>query len=266
VTQCNFFRVNVIKFYKKRSPSLVRSYERSLVSDEAKDIDICAAFAAENVLAPAQELLITVRPNFATEFRHTDLNRKRDIAKRAMDILLGTCLIVLLLPVLILVAVIIKIDSPGPALFFQARGGLHGIPFQIAKFRTMSVLENHSNIEQAKLDDPRITRIGHCLRRMRIDELPQLFNVLAGQMSLVGPRPHALAHDILFAKLLPNYSLRQRLKPGITGWAQVNHSHGAVSDSDALYRRIEHDLWYIERASILLDLRILVATIPKVFS
>jgi lipopolysaccharide/colanic/teichoic acid biosynthesis glycosyltransferase len=151
-------------------------------------------------------------------------------------------------------------DSRGPIIFVQKRNGFGGHAFNIFKFRTMSVLENGPMIHQTTRNDPRVTGLGRWLRRSSIDELPQLFNVLAGQMSLVGPRPHAAAHNSQYEQLIANYAFRHHVKPGITGWAQVNGYRGETSTLDLMQRRVEHDLWYINNWSLALDIRILVQT------
>ena len=164
------------------------------------------------------------------------------------------------MPLLALVAVAIKLDSPGPILFRQKRCGFNGRSFSIRKFRTMFVLEDGPSITQAQFADKRVTRLGAWLRRTSIDELPQLLNVLDGSMSLVGPRPHAVAHDNRFDKLVQNYAYRRRVKPGLTGWAQVNGYRGPTPDAASIKQRVEYDLWYIDNWSLKLDFMILLQT------
>ena len=186
-------------------------------------------------------------------------------AKRAIDILFAGTGLIALLPLLTLVAIAIKLDSRGPILFRQRRCGFNGRCFQIFKFRTMTVLEDGPVIAQASLSDQRITRVGVWLRRTSIDELPQLLNVLGGSMSLVGPRPHALAHDTQFHKVVRRYAFRHRVKPGLTGWAQVNGLRGPTPTPTEIERRVEHDLWYIDNWSLGLDLMIIARTAVEVF-
>jgi putative colanic acid biosysnthesis UDP-glucose lipid carrier transferase len=181
-------------------------------------------------------------------------------AKRLMDLVLAGLALTALLPLLVIVAVAIKLDSPGPVLFRQQRCGFNGRSFQIYKFRTMSVLEDGPSIIQAQLGDRRFTRLGALLRRTSIDELPQLLNVLNGTMSLVGPRPHAVAHDNEFDKVVRNYAFRRRVKPGLTGWAQVHGCRGPTPTRASIEERVEHDLWYIDNWSLSLDIAILVRT------
>lgn len=183
------------------------------------------------------------------------------MAKRALDITLGSFALFLLTPVLILVAIAIKLDSPGPVLFMQRRLGFNQRVFQIVKFRTMTVMDDGDVVRQATRNDQRITRVGRVLRRWNLDELPQLLNVLAGQMSLVGPRPHAIAHDREFDDRIALYARRHNVKPGITGWAQVHGLRGETDTDDKMKARVEHDLFYIDNWSILLDIEILFRTV-----
>jgi Undecaprenyl-phosphate glucose phosphotransferase len=181
--------------------------------------------------------------------------------KRLFDIVAAASALVLLSPLFLIVAVLIKRDSPGPVLFLQRRYGFNQEPFRIVKFRTMTTLDDDRHVKHTAENDVRITRIGRWMRRYNIDELPQLLNVLIGQMSLVGPRPHALAHDQLFEQTIALYARRHNVKPGITGWAQVNGFRGGISDDAKIRMRIEHDLFYIDNWTLLLDLRILFLTV-----
>lgn len=181
-------------------------------------------------------------------------------SKRFFDLVLAIPALIVLVPFLIVLSLLIRLDSAGPSLFRQTRLGLQGRPFSILKFRTMSVLENGMTIEQARRDDARTTRIGYWLRAFSLDELPQLINVVKGEMSLVGPRPHAFAHDALYARLIPHYGLRQSIKPGITGWAQIHGLRGATPTVEIMSRRIDHDAWYADHASLALDFKILLRT------
>ena len=181
-------------------------------------------------------------------------------AKRALDLLIAVPALLLLSPLLAVVALLIRRDSTGPATFRQTRLGQNGRPFGIFKFRTMNVVEDDAAIVQATPNDARVTRLGGLLRKTSIDELPQLLNVIAGDMSLVGPRPHAVAHDIHYAALIPEYTLRQSVKPGITGWAQVNGYRGGTPTLDLMQSRVTLDIWYAAHASVALDLLILVRT------
>ncbi|MGH6871500.1 MAG: exopolysaccharide biosynthesis polyprenyl glycosylphosphotransferase [Rhizomicrobium sp.] len=182
------------------------------------------------------------------------------ILKRALDLAIALPLLVVLAPVLGAIALWIAGDSEGPVLFRQTRRGLGGKPFEILKFRTMTVLENGASVVQATQNDPRVTAAGCVLRKTSLDELPQLLNVIKGEMSLVGPRPHALAHDDDYARRIEGYTLRQAVKPGITGWAQINGSRGETPTLDSMKRRVRLDAWYASNASLALDLEILART------
>jgi undecaprenyl-phosphate galactose phosphotransferase/putative colanic acid biosynthesis UDP-glucose lipid carrier transferase len=162
---------------------------------------------------------------------------------------------------MLVVAFLIKIDSKGPVFFTQARNGFNGRTFRIIKFRTMTVLEDAGTIQQAVRNDRRVTRIGRWLRRLSIDELPQLFNVLVGEMSIAGPRPHAVVHNSEYGRLIERYAFRHRVKPGLTGWAQVNGLRGETSTLDQMIKRVELDIWYINNWSLALDIKILLRTV-----
>lgn len=178
-----------------------------------------------------------------------------------LDAFLALTALLLMLPMLLMIAAIISLDSPGPVLFRQTRTGLNGRPFRIFKFRTMQVHDNESSVEQAKRNDLRVTRVGRFLRSTSIDELPQLLNVLRGEMALVGPRPHALAHDEHFGREITLYNRRFMVKPGLTGWAQVNGSRGETPTVSHMMQRVQLDLWYIENRSTMLDIRIIIKTL-----
>ena len=180
--------------------------------------------------------------------------------KRLLDVILSLSALILLLPLFAAIAVAVVWDSGEPVFFRQRRTGRHGKVFNIYKFRTMHVLEDGDKIVQAFKGDARITRIGHFLRVTSLDELPQLWNVLKGEMSLVGPRPHAIAHDEYYSALIQNYHLRYAVKPGITGWAQINGARGATPLLSDMQARIDLDIQYVERESVWLYLRILMLT------
>jgi exopolysaccharide biosynthesis polyprenyl glycosylphosphotransferase len=185
-------------------------------------------------------------------------------ATRVLDLLLATAGLIALTPLLLCVALAIYLTSRGPVLFRQSRTGLNGTRFQIYKFRTMTVQENGLTVKQATQNDKRVTSVGRILRRTSIDELPQLLNVIKGEMSLVGPRPHALAHDDYFGREIPEYYARFAVKPGITGWAQINGARGETPDVSHMERRIELDLWYVANANLWLNVRILLRTVCQV--
>jgi polysaccharide biosynthesis protein PslA len=183
------------------------------------------------------------------------------LLKRGFDLVASTAALILLAPFFLLVALLIKLDSPGPALFVQRRYGFNQEPFSIVKFRSMTASASAGEFQQARKDDQRITRIGGFLRRWNIDELPQLLNVFLGDMSLVGPRPHALSHDRTFEERVALYARRHNVKPGMTGWAQTNGFRGETSTAEHMRQRVEHDLYYIDNWSFWLDLRILFMTV-----
>ena len=190
------------------------------------------------------------------------LSRQLAVTGRpVLDATLAVVALLTLTPLLVLIAVLIRLDSQGPAWFRQTRTGLNGRQFQIYKFRTMRVQEEGAVVRQATKGDPRVTRIGAILRKTSLDELPQLLNVLRGQMALVGPRPHPLALDAYYGAEIPVYNHRFAVKPGITGWAQINGSRGETPTVAHMQRRAELDLWYIEHQSFGLDLQILVRTV-----
>jgi putative colanic acid biosynthesis UDP-glucose lipid carrier transferase len=181
-------------------------------------------------------------------------------AKRLLDITVSLVLIGLLLPFLALITLAVALESRGPVLFCQRRTGRGGHIFAMLKFRSMRVMENGDTVVQATQNDPRITRVGHILRTTSLDELPQLFNVLWGEMSLVGPRPHAVAHDEYYGARIPTYTQRQRVQPGMTGWAQVNGARGETPELRHMQARVDLDVWYVAHQSFLLDLKILAKT------
>jgi putative colanic acid biosynthesis UDP-glucose lipid carrier transferase len=185
--------------------------------------------------------------------------------KRLLDVLIAGFSLLLFLPLLLVVMAAIRLESPGQAIFRQRRTGYRGRVFTIYKFRTMTVAEDSGEIRHATKNDKRVTEIGALLRKLSIDELPQLWNVLKGDMSIVGPRPHALAHDEYYGALIPTYAARFRAKPGLTGYAQVNGFRGEIRDLRCMSDRVAADNCYIEEWSPALDMAILVRTIPLIF-
>ncbi len=186
------------------------------------------------------------------------------VLKRLLDVTVATAALITLAPVMLLVALAIKLDSRGPVFFRQRRYGRNDDIFRIFKFRSMTVTEDGASIEQAKRNDARVTRVGRIIRATSIDELPQLINVLFGQMSIVGPRPHALAHDRKFEQQLDLFSRRRRVLPGITGWAQVNGYRGETKTLSDIRKRMDLDLYYVDKWSIWLDVEIMVRTVVTV--
>jgi Undecaprenyl-phosphate glucose phosphotransferase len=183
------------------------------------------------------------------------------VLKRAQDLVLGSFFFLISAPVMLLCALAIKLTSRGPVLFKQARHGEDGEEFKVLKFRSMTVMENGGDVVQAKKNDRRITRVGAFLRRTSLDELPQFLNVMMGDMSIVGPRPHAIAHNELYRTKIREYMRRHKVKPGITGWAQVNGLRGETDTLDKMVARVEHDLEYIRRWSLWLDIKIIFLTV-----
>jgi putative colanic acid biosynthesis UDP-glucose lipid carrier transferase len=183
------------------------------------------------------------------------------LVKRASDIVLAALILALISPLMLAIAIGVKRSSPGPILFKQRRYGLDGREIVVYKFRTMKVQEDGAVIRQATKDDDRVTRFGAYLRRTSLDELPQFVNVLQGRMSVVGPRPHAVAHNEMYRKLIKGYMIRHKVRPGITGWAQVNGLRGETETLDKMKERIEFDLEYLRNWSLLLDLQIVVKTV-----
>ena len=260
--------------YLRESPNI----EEVLISGE---IDHCTALIKR--LARLRELPITVsfvpvglssavllRPTrrlgdtISIELQRKPLNSAEVAIKRIVDIFGAGFGLISLLPLLLITAIAIKLDSRGPVLFRQRRCGFNGREFYILKFRTMSVLEDGQSVCQATRGDRRVTRVGKWLRRTSIDELPQLWNVLVGSMSLVGPRPHALAHDNEFDKMVRHYAVRHHVKPGLTGWAQVHGCRGPTPTPADVQKRVEFDLWYIDNWSFYLDCLIMVRTAIEV--
>ena len=190
----------------------------------------------------------------------TPFHGYRGIVKRAMDLIIASVALVFLAPFLLIVAVMVKVTSPGPVIFKQRRHGLDGSEIRVLKFRTMRVTEDGWDIRQATRNDDRVTRVGRVLRRYSIDELPQLFNVIQGNMSLVGPRPHAVAHNDQYRKLIKGYMIRHKVLPGITGLAQVSGCRGETEQVEDMRARIEYDLEYLRRWTPALDLKIMWLT------
>jgi putative colanic acid biosynthesis UDP-glucose lipid carrier transferase len=181
--------------------------------------------------------------------------------KRLEDIVVGSLILLVIAIPMLVIAICVKLTSRGPALFRQRRYGLNGEVIDVLKFRSMTVTEDGDEIKQATKDDPRVTKLGAFLRRTNLDELPQFFNVMGGSMSIVGPRPHAVAHNELYRRKVRGYMLRHKVKPGITGWAQINGWRGETDTLEKMEKRVEHDLDYIRNWSLLWDLQIILMTV-----
>lgn len=200
----------------------------------------------------------------AIKLQSGPLTEAQQFVKRGFDVVLSFLGLLALSPIFLLVGCAIKLDTPGPMLFRQRRAGFGGRVFTIYKFRSMSTLDDGAVVKQATRNDKRVTRVGWWLRKTSVDELPQLLNVLKGDMSLVGPRPHALSHDNEYDKLIATYALRQHMKPGITGWAQANGFRGETSSLSMMEARVEHDIWYIGHWSLKLDIKAIALTVLQI--
>jgi len=196
----------------------------------------------------------------------TPFHGMNGVIKRLSDVLLASIILLLISPILLMIALGIKLTSPGPVLFKQRRYGLDGENIVVYKFRSMTVTEDGENVTQATKNDKRITPFGAFLRKTSLDELPQFFNVIQGQMSIVGPRPHAVAHNEMYRKLIKGYMIRHKVKPGITGCAQVNGLRGETETIEKMAARIEYDLDYLRQWTLVFDLKIIFRTIFLVFA
>jgi putative colanic acid biosynthesis UDP-glucose lipid carrier transferase len=185
------------------------------------------------------------------------------VVKELFDRTFAFAALILLMPLFVVIAIMIKLSSPGPVFFRQPRLGLNGHRFNVYKFRSMRMHQENGIVKQATQNDPRVTKIGHFLRRTSLDELPQFINVLKGEMSVVGPRPHALQHNEMYKDLLELYMLRHRVKPGITGWAQIHGYRGETDTVDKMAKRVQFDLHYIQNWSLWMDLKIIAWTALK---
>lgn len=195
----------------------------------------------------------------------TPFSGMNGVIKRGSDIVVSLIILMLISPLLLLVAALVKTTSPGPAIFRQRRYGLDGKEIIVYKFRSMTVCEDGPDVPQATREDARVTPVGRFIRKTSIDELPQFVNVLQGRMSIVGPRPHAVAHNEMYRKLIKGYMVRHKVKPGITGWAQVNGCRGETDTLDKMQARIDLDLEYLRHWSLRLDLYIIARTLILVF-
>lgn len=218
----------------------------------------------------SDELLLNHRASevvgrYSIDLSVTPISGYSRILKRTEDIILGGLIFLLISPVCLGIAIAIKLTSSGPILFKQYRTGANGRHFKVYKFRSMEVHEEKNGLTQATKNDARVTKIGNFLRRTSLDELPQFFNVLQGHMSIVGPRPHALAHNDYYKNLVESYMRRHMVKPGITGWAQMSGYRGETDTLEKMQKRVEYDLWYIDNWSVRLDIKIIILTIFKGF-
>jgi undecaprenyl-phosphate galactose phosphotransferase/putative colanic acid biosynthesis UDP-glucose lipid carrier transferase len=235
------------------------------VRDQIKTLPVAARLLPDTRVRSLTNYTSSARQRvLAIEIQRAPLSGAERFVKRVVDIFVATLALMFFLPVMALTAIAIKLDGPGPVIFRQHRKGFNGRQFIMLKFRTMTVQENGPVVSQATHDDPRVTAIGRLLRSASIDELPQLLNVLKGEMSLIGPRPHALAHDNYFENILGDYAFRHHVKPGMTGWAQCNGARGATPSIEHISERVKLDLWYINNWSLWLDIQILMKTFFEV--
>jgi putative colanic acid biosynthesis UDP-glucose lipid carrier transferase len=195
----------------------------------------------------------------------TPFTGTNELVKRISDLVIASIIVVLISPLLLAIAIGVKLSSPGPVLFKQRRNGLDGHEIVVYKFRSMRTMDDGDVVRQATRNDPRVTPFGAFLRRTSFDELPQFFNVLRGTMSIVGPRPHAVTHNKEYRQIIKAYMVRHKVKPGITGWAQVNGQRGETDTVEKMRTRVEYDLEYLRNWSLALDLKIIVATIRVLF-
>jgi putative colanic acid biosynthesis UDP-glucose lipid carrier transferase len=287
-------------FFDFRSPERLPAETRDLFAGRCKDVAAFVQDRAVNAIyialpmsnAPRIEVMLhefrdtTASIYFVPDFLAFDLVQARcteihglpmlaicdtpfygmnAVKKRATDILISALGLVVSFPLMLLIALAVKLSSPGPVLFKQRRYGLHGEEIKVYKFRSMTVCEDGPVVVQAQRQDERTTAIGRLLRRTSLDELPQLVNVLQGKMSFVGPRPHAVAHNELYRKLISGYMIRHKVRPGMTGWAQVHGLRGETQAVEQMRQRVEFDLEYLRNWSLSLDLRILFKTVGIVF-
>jgi Undecaprenyl-phosphate glucose phosphotransferase len=235
------------------------------IRDQIKTLPVAVRLVPDKSIRALSDLTWSARKSAPTiELQRAPLSEAQRLVKRFIDVVVASLVLLFFLPIMALAAAAIKLDSPGPVIFRQIRKGFNGKHFVILKFRTMIVQENGTDVVQATRNDLRVTTIGRLLRSSSIDELPQLWNVLRGDMSLIGPRPHALAHDNYFETLLSDYAFRHHVKPGITGWAQCNGARGPTPTVEHIAERVKLDLWYINNWSLWLDLMILIRTFFEV--
>jgi putative colanic acid biosynthesis UDP-glucose lipid carrier transferase len=258
VRLCRTTRIDeVIVVLPRRVSSETHSMLRQL-STLPVNVDICPAALTEIALRP--RALKTIEGIPVLNLYARPMQGTRFLVKRSMDLGLSMAALIVLAPVMGLISIVVKLDSPGPVLFSQRRFGFNNNIIYVHKFRTMRMCDDDGVVPQATRNDPRVTRVGRFLRKTSLDELPQLFNVLKGEMSLVGPRPHAVAHNEKYAQLIDRYMARHRVKPGITGWAQVNGLRGETN-RESMEARVQYDQVYIENWSVLFDLKILLRTL-----
>ena len=225
------------------------------------DVHLCTNVGVDDAVAPGHDQVVgSIGAASLMRVQRRPMGDWGAIVKAVEDGVIGALMLIALSPLFLVIAVAIKLDSPGPVFFRQRRHGMCGQSIVVWKFRTMHVMENGGVVQQATKHDPRVTTVGRLLRITSLDELPQLLNVMLGEMSLVGPRPHAVAHDEYYASLIESYVGRHQVKPGITGWAQINGLRGETQTPEMMAKRIEFDIWYIQNWTLWLDIKILLLT------
>lgn len=233
------------------------------LSDSATPIRLLPDYFTTNLL---QSKFIEIADNPVLCIYDSPFSADHALVKRIEDVFFGTIILALISPILLVIAAAVKYTSPGPILFKQNRYGQKGEKIRVWKFRTMTVCEDDDTVTQATRDDSRYTSIGGFLRKTSLDELPQFINVLQGRMSIVGPRPHAVAHNEQYRNIIPGYMLRHMIKPGITGWAQVNGWRGETNTIYKMRKRVEFDLEYMREWSLWLDIKIIILTVFRGFT
>jgi putative colanic acid biosynthesis UDP-glucose lipid carrier transferase len=259
-----YVRANHVKMIYISQPISAQPRIRKLI-DELQDTTASVYFLPDiYVFDLMQARFDTVAGMPVIAICETPFTGFNSMVKRASDIVLAFVIQIMLLPIMLLIAAMVKFGSPGPVIFRQRRYGLYGEEIIVYKFRSMTVTEDGDKVVQASKGDQRVTPIGAFLRKSSLDELPQFFNVLQGRMSIVGPRPHAVAHNEQYRKLIKGYMLRHKVKPGITGWAQVNGLRGETETLDKMEARIQYDLDYLRSWSLWLDIWIILRTVKVV--
>jgi len=233
------------------------------LSDSATPIRLLPDYFTTNLL---QSKFIEIADNPVLCIYDSPFSADHALIKRLEDLFFGTIILTLISPILLIIAAAVKFTSPGPVLFKQNRYGQNGEKIRVWKFRTMIVCEDGDDVKQATRGDSRYTKIGEFLRKTSLDELPQFYNVLQGRMSIVGPRPHAIAHNEKYRNVIPGYMLRHMIKPGITGWAQVNGWRGETNTIYKMRKRVEFDLEYMREWSLWLDIKIIFLTVFRGFT
>ena len=243
------------------SPDVLQDVIKQLRSLPVPVHLVLDSFVSQIAMLPVS----TIGDTTVVVLQRAPLNVAERSLKRCFDIVVAAIALLFFAPLMLMVAIAIKLDTRGPVFFHQSRRGFNHQPFDIVKFRSMSVMESESEMTQAVQNDARVTRVGKFIRSTSVDELPQFWNVLMGHMSVVGPRPHAVSQEDHYDRLISRYAFRRQIKPGITGWAQVNGHRGATPTVSSMENRLEHDLWYMHHWSLWLDINIVFRTFGSMF-